>query len=153
MDHFSTLLNHLLVDTFHSILKVEEQIIKSWGKYNLSISEIHLIESVGDSGGVGSTISDIAEDLRITLSSVTVAVNKLVQKGYLQKAKGFGDGRTVVVTLTKDGHTVYKVHERFHEQMVRNITSNLEDDEIQSMMRGITKLNEFFKQKIKSSEA
>ena len=45
MDEFAEKLNHLLVDTFRHILKVEEELIQSSG-INLTINEFHLIESI-----------------------------------------------------------------------------------------------------------
>ena len=47
MEDFSYRLNDLLVDTFRSILKVEEQMLQKHLTLNLSINEMHLIESVG----------------------------------------------------------------------------------------------------------
>lgn len=47
MDAFSRELNDLLVTTFWSVLKVEEQMLKADHSLNLSINELHLIESVG----------------------------------------------------------------------------------------------------------
>ena len=74
MDDFAEKLNDLLVDTFRSILKVEEQMVNNMGSLNLSISEVHLLESVEKCGEAGGTVSELAKDLGITLSSVTVAV-------------------------------------------------------------------------------
>lgn len=153
MDAFVSMLNGLLTDTFRSILKVEEQMIKSWSKYDLTISEIHLLEAVGGRPDMGScTITDIAENLDITMASVTVGVNKLVRKGYLQKEKVADDGRMVLVSLTKEGAKIFKIHQRFHERMAKSVTENLNTGEIEAMMKGIVKLNDFFKQKIKAEQ-
>lgn len=153
MDLFSEQLNNILVDTFRSILKVEEQLIKSSGKIDLSISELHLIESVGKSDGKGKTISDIADDLDITLPSVTVAINKLVRKGYVQKVKCEDDGRVVYVSLTKLGKKMDAVHQYFHITMVRSVTKDLLEEEKNAMLKGIVKLNAFFKKRLDYLEA
>lgn len=73
-------LNQVLVETFRTILKVEEQMLRADGKLNLSISEIHLLEAVAKAGDGGATISEIAAALDIKLSTVTIAVNKLEKK-------------------------------------------------------------------------
>ncbi len=153
MDLFSEHLNDILVDTFRSILKVEEQLIKSSGKIDLSISELHLIESVGKNKDKGKTISDIADDLNITLPSVTVAINKLVRKGYVQKVKCENDGRVVYVSLTKLGKKMDAVHQYFHITMVRSVTKDLLEEEKNAMLKGIVKLNDFFKKKLDLMEA
>lgn len=148
MDAFSEELNFILVETFRSILKVEEELVKRSGNIDLSINELHLIESVGKSDGKGRTISDIAEDLSITLPSVTVAINKLVKKGYVQKIKCENDGRVVYVTLTKKGKQMDAVHQYFHQKMVRSVSQDLSEDEKNAMIKGIIKLNSFFKKKL-----
>lgn len=153
MDLFSEQLNDILVDTFRSILKVEEQLIKSSGKIDLSISELHLIESVGKNKEKGKTISDIADDLNITLPSVTVAINKLVKKGYVQKVKCENDGRMVYVSLTKLGKKMDAVHQYFHITMVRSVSKDLLEEEKNAMLKGIVKLNDFFKKKLDLMEA
>lgn len=152
MDEFSIRLNDLLVETFRSILKVEEQMLRQSNKIDLSISEMHLIESVGKNGNSGSTISDIAEDLSITLPSVTIAINKLVKRGYVQKVKGQNDGRVVYVSLTPLGSRMDSVHKYFHQTMVRNVAKDLAEEEKAAMIKGIDKLNNFFNKKLEAME-
>lgn len=153
MDHFSAHLNDLLVDTFWTILKVEEATLKGHDETSdLSINEMHLIESVGEKEEGGRTISEIAEDLGITLPSVTVGINKLHAKGYVEKVRGETDSRTVFVKLTKKGQRVDAVHRYFHEKMVRSVTKEMTEDEKNALIKGIVKLNAFFKGKLKAAE-
>jgi DNA-binding MarR family transcriptional regulator len=148
MDDFSRELNDLLVKTFWSILKVEEQTLKADSSVNLSINELHLIESVGKADARGKTISDIAADLDIARPSVTVSINKLVEKGYVHKHKDETDGRMVYVTLTDEGNKVNHVHNYFHLQMVRDISKSLEESEKDVLLHVLTKLNAFFQRKV-----
>ncbi len=152
MDPFSAKLNEILVDTFRSILRVEEQTIKKSEKVDLSISELHLIETVGRKRQKGCTISDIAGELCITLPSVTVAINKLMKKGYVTKIRCAGDKRRVYVALTELGRKMHAVHGYFHEAMVRSVTQDLSDEEKNAMLKGIKKLNAFFKKRLKALE-
>ncbi len=152
MESFSEELNRMLVDTFRSILKVEEQLIKSTNNFNLSINELHLIEAVGKNTEKGRTISDIAEDMEITLPSVTVAINKLLAKGYVKKERCTNDGRVVYVTLTEQGQRINAVHQYFHIRMVRAVTKDLSEDEKTVMLNGIVKLDRFFKNKLDHTE-
>lgn len=144
MDSFDAELNNVLVETFRSILKVEEVALKNTGMKDLSISEMHLLETVGKNKESGRTISDIAQDAGITLPSVTIAINKLEKKGYVQKIKNGEDGRMVYVILTKIGKKIDSVHRYFHEQMIRKVSRDLSKDEKAVMLKGIKGLNEFF---------
>ena len=143
MDEFSARLNDLIVDTYRSVLKVEESMLKNSHGIDLSISEIHMLEAVGRGEGHRRTISGLAEDLDITLPSVTVAINKLLKKG----------GRTVYVSLTRKGKKMDSVHRYFHENMVRSIISGMTEEEKQALYCGIQKLDAFLKRKIGTTEA
>lgn len=146
LDAFEKELNDLLVDTFRSILRVEEETLKGT-RINLSISELHLLEAVGKDREQGRTISDIAQELDITLPSVTVGINRLLKKGYVRKVRSGEDGRMVFVVLTREGRKVDNAHRYFHTQMVRKVSAELSEDEKKVLSRGIRRLDEFFKQK------
>lgn len=148
MDNFSTILNDLLTGTFRSILKLEEAAIRRVGLTDLSISELHLIESVGKNKEDGMTIGEIAEDQDITGPSVTVAINKLERKGYVTKARNAVDGRKIHVKLTKLGSKINAGHQYFHENMCRNVAKNMTEEERKILIRGISHLNDFFLKKV-----
>jgi len=145
-DKFDTELNTVLVDTFKSILKVEETSLKNKGLKNLSISEMHMLELVGKNKE-GQTISQIAEGLKITLPSVTIAINKLEKKGYVQKVKNSLDARKVFIVLTRLGKKIDSVHRYFHEQMIRSISKDLTKGEKEIFLKGLKGINDFFKEK------
>lgn len=142
-------LNTILVETFKSILKIEEISLKNKGLKDLSINEMHLIEAVGRGGDKGRTVSDIAQELNITPPSVTTAINKLEKKGYVTKNRCSQDGRVVHVALTRLGNKIDSVHKYFHQQMIRSISRELNKEEKAILYKGIKGLNEFFKNKAK----
>ncbi len=144
MDPFSTALNDLLVNTFHSILKLEEEALKSMSGNKLSISELHMLEAIHKEPEKGRTITDIAQDLSITLPTVTVAVGKLAQKGYVRKHKGREDGRTVHVLLTEEGRRAEAAHRFFHRRMVQAISRDIPQEEREVLLKGLKNLQSFF---------
>ena len=150
MDEFTKVLNGLLVDTFWSILKVEEQMLQTGSGGKLSLSELHVIEAIGKGGESGRTISEIATDLGVALPSVTVQINKLEKKGYVQRHKNEADGRVVNTKLTDLGVKVDKVHNYFHRQMVLAVSAGMNEQEKEVLIQGITKLKNFFVNKSES---
>jgi DNA-binding MarR family transcriptional regulator len=135
MDHFAEQLNNLLVDTFRNILKVEQELVQRSGT-NLSISELHMLEAVGKDRIKGRTISDLAGDMDISPPSVTIAGNKLQNKGYVTKDKCENDGRVVYVKLTKLGSKTNAAHQFFHQSLVRSLVKDLAPEEQQAMYKG-----------------
>lgn len=149
-DAFSAKLNDMLVESFRLVLKIEEQMLKNSKHLNLTISEMHLIEAVYKGGPEGLTISSLAERMGVSVPSVTIAINKLSQKGYVLKSKNAKDGRRVHVTLTPAGRKVNTAHRYFHRQMVHKIVGDMNETEKRGLISGIDRLNEYFR---KQSEA
>ena len=145
MDAFAAALNDLLVNTFHDILKLEEESLRRISAFRLSINEMHLLEAIAKGKDEGRSITDIAKELSITLPSVTAAVNKLAQKGYVEKCKSEGDKRLVIVLLTPEGNRAEASHRFFHRNMVNSASQGLLDDEKAALLKGLNNLHAFFR--------
>lgn len=152
MDEFSVALNDILVEAYYNILDFEEQAIKKDHRLKLSINEMHLIEAVGRKNGNGRTIGEIAEDLRITMPSATIAVNKITAKGYTEKMRCREDGRVVRVKLTKEGQKIDRYHRFYHQKMVKELSENLTAEERRCLVGAIQKLNNFFQNSLREGE-
>lgn len=144
-NEFDSVFNELLVDTFNSLTKIEENSLQARHDIKLSISEYHLLESVGKGYPDGITISDIAADLGITTASVTVGVNKLVKKGLVEKVKSPEDGRVVYVKMTRNGRRINAGHKLFHQHLIRNISKEFNEEELGILIRCFERMNEYFK--------
>ncbi|HSK69384.1 MAG TPA: MarR family transcriptional regulator [Candidatus Limnocylindria bacterium] len=152
VDAFATALNDLLVSTFHSILKLEEESLRRMGPYRLSISEMHLLEAVARGGDCGRSVSDIARELGITLPSVTAAVNKLEGKGFVTRTRSDADKRSVIVMLAPDGRRAEASHRFFHRHMVSRVSDSLSTAERDALLKGLNNLRAFFDQRERALE-
>ena len=143
-------LNELLTSVYQSLERMEEQMLLSNQKLDLSIHEIHFLEAVGNvaADSAGKTVSDLAAELGIKPPSVTAAANKLARKGFLTKERNPSDGRVVHLKLTREGRKMYRVHSLFHYSMARTVAETLEPEERDAMLKGIRKLRDFFDQKL-----
>ena len=151
MQGFTEVLNGMLVTVYHKILRVEEDFLQKGPGTGLTIREMHTIEYIGRAGAEGRTLSEIADFLDVARPSVTVAVRKLEQKGFLNKNGCIQDGRVVRVTLTRDGRKVFMLHMHFHMVMVKEIENELCEEEKNVLVRVITKLDKFFEKSIEAT--
>lgn len=151
MHGFKREINNLLVAIYRQIEKIEEHAVKSDINANLSVAEMHMLENIVKYRE-GARISDLAKDQYITMPSVTSMVSKLIKKGYAVKTRDEKDARQVLVKATKDGKKIDAGHRYFHEMMVRDITKEFTDDEQIMLLKCVTKLNEFFDEKLKEYE-
>lgn len=138
-------LNELLVDTFNDILEIEQKALQSGAFSDISVTEIHTIEAIGMYKA--RTMTEVACELNITLGTLTTAINNLVKKGYVERKRSEADRRIVNIQLTKKGKLAYRIHEKFHTDMVKATIEGLTEVEEGILVKSLEKLNEFFKSK------
>lgn len=144
---FAHALNDLLVTTFHSIERFEEQSLRSFDGLDLSVNEAHVIEAVGRGTPQhpgGMTVSQVAAALSVRVPTATAAVNKLAAKGLLAKERSAHDGRAVHVLLTQTGRRAFRLHDLFHRRMVDAVAGNMSPEERSVLATGVQKLKAFF---------
>lgn len=141
----TTVINKLLVQLFNDVLQIEESSLKNGEISDLSITEIHTIEAIGMY--TEKTMSEVAQSLKITVGTLTTAINKLIKKQYVERKRIEEDRRVVLIKLTKRGKLAYRLHEKFHKDMVNTAIEGLDEKEEEILISSLSKLNDFFKQK------
>lgn len=136
-------INKMLVEVYDDVNNIEEYSIKQGAFSDLSITEIHTIEAVGLYGS--KTMSEVAAELGITMGTLTIAVDKLIKKDYLERNRSSSDRRIVNVKLTKRGKLAYRIHEKFHLDMVKAIMMDFTPQEEEVLLTALSKLNQHLK--------
>ena len=144
MTVFETSLNVVLVDTFNLILKHEEEAINKILSVPVSVTEAHVIEAVGKLKD-RVTASGVASLLNISKPTATVAIQKLEERGFIQRIRCDADRRKRLISLTETGKKIEKYHRAFHEKMVKTISGQFPEDEKKILLSLINKLNLFFR--------
>ncbi|HEM3684619.1 TPA: MarR family winged helix-turn-helix transcriptional regulator [Streptococcus suis] len=134
-------INEYLTAIFNNVLVIQENSLRKSRFNDISIKEMHTIDEIGDKKG--ATPSDIARALMVTLGTVTTSLNNLERKGYIERVRSTKDRRVVHLYLTKKGRLVYRLHQRFHNEMVKQITDGMDEAEYQVMKKGLYKLYNF----------
>lgn len=136
-------LNDILVSLFNSVLKMEEDAIKSSSRHNLSITEVHTLTAIG--AGKAKTMTQVATSLKISVSTLTTAINKLVDKKYVNRFRVPEDRRIVKIELTEEGIEAVQEHEAFHNKMIDDVVSELKEEEQGILLQSLDNLHDFFK--------
>ncbi|MFO8069818.1 MAG: MarR family winged helix-turn-helix transcriptional regulator [Alkalibacterium sp.] len=122
---------------------IEERTLRTSQFKDVSIKEMHTIEAIGMYQE--HTTSEVARKLGITVGTLTVSVNNLVRKGYVNRVRSEIDRRVVSLALTKKGRLLYRVHDKFHRDMVKETIIEMDDKESEVLMHGLKNLHEFLK--------
>lgn len=142
MNKSEHVLNKLLVQLFNELLEIEHDALKNGPFSDLSITEIHTIEAIGMY--TPRTMSEVASDLKITVGTLTTAVNKLIKKEYVTRERIEEDRRVVMIGLTKKGKLAYRVHEKFHSDMIKETIKGIDDKEEEILISSLEKLSAYF---------
>lgn len=138
------MINKMLVEVYDDVNRIEEYSIKTGEFSDLSITEIHTIDAVGLYGS--KTMSEVATELEITMGTLTIAVDKLIKKGYLERSRSDVDRRIVNISLTKRGKLAYRIHEKFHLDMVKAVLMDFNQQEEEILLTALGKLNTHLKE-------
>ena len=96
---------------------------------------------------VPRNMSEVARDIGITLGTLTTAVSNLVKKGYVERKKSENDRRVVNIDLTKKGKLAYRIHAKFHRDIIRETIDGLDEKEKNTLVNVLEKLNFSIKEK------
>lgn len=142
MDTYAAL-NDVLVNLFRDIMELEEQAIITQEYQDITNNDMHVIEAIGVKEP--KNMSTIAKQLSVTVGTLTIAMNSLVKKGYVIRERGKEDRRVVYISLSEKGLRAYRHHEEFHRQMIEAVMENLTEDETESLVKALAKLERWFR--------
>lgn len=139
----NTALNEVFVTVFKNIMGIEERAIRSEEYMNATLNDMHVMEAIGD--GQPKNMTSVAKALSVTTGTLTISVNSLVKKGFVERVRSEEDRRVVLVSLTARGKRLYERHRSFHQDMVKSIVGGLSDEEKIILEKVLSNLNQYFK--------
>lgn len=141
MDSYATL-NEILVKLFNDIMQIEEKAIITDEFKDISNNDMHIIEAIGKNEA--KSMSTVAKLLSVTVGTLTIAINSLVKKGYVNRVRSEEDRRVVLISLTRKGKKAYCHHEQFHEKMIQATLQGMDEKQTEILIHALQNLKEFF---------
>ena len=133
--------NTFLVDIFGQINKLEQRALATGLNDDVSITEMHIMEKIGEAGS--SRMTDIARALDVTLATLTVACDRMQKKDLIERTRAEKDRRVVMVSLTPTGQAAWQYHEKFHHDLIDAALADMSEEEQNALSRALEKLGEF----------
>ncbi len=137
-------LNEVLVKLFRDINALEERAIRTEEYQDMTSNDMHVIEAIGTEGTKNMT--SVARELEVTTGTLTISVNSLVKKGYVDRTRSEEDRRVVLISLSDKGQKAYLHHRKFHEEMIDAVLKDLTEEEQQALEKALSKLTRFFRE-------
>ena len=135
-------LNELLVKLFKDILEIEAKSLITEEFKDITYNDMHIIEAVGVDEP--RNMKTVAKLMSVTTGTLTKAMDALCEKGYVVRERSTKDKRVIKLRLTDKGKSAYYHHEQFHRQMIKNIASEMTEQETETLIYALAKLVDYF---------
>ena len=88
-------------------------------------------------GVAGMTLGELAEHMGVTPSTMSIAIDRLEEGGWVQRTKDEDDRRRVLLTLTEKGERMKQAASVLEPQRVAAMLKRLPKKERQEALRGL----------------
>jgi DNA-binding MarR family transcriptional regulator len=106
--------------------------------FSLTITQLHYLHAIREL--TNSTITDLADKFGVQKSTVTVAINRLLQRGYVHKTPSATDLRVVHIRLSDKGQQLLQIEDMGYYHFAREITGVLDQRESDQFARLLEKV-------------
>lgn len=114
----------------------------------LNMVEMHTLSMISESPGI--CISEIARLWNRTLGAASRNVDKLQNKGYIEKKKIKGNNKTIRLYPTEKGQKLAELHKQFDDKKIRSLTEEVlklhTPEEIKAFFSVLKQLTELIKE-------
>ena len=116
------------LNIFLLVQKSEDMAIKELKTgSDLSVSEMHTLVAIGRKNP--KPMFEVAAELLISVSTLSIAVSKLESRGYVRRIKSDTDRRIVKVALTAKGRRALEEHEQFYFDLIEAYMRDMTEEE------------------------
>ena len=134
-------MSEALVRIFENVVLTEEKSLQAGYFKDLSIAEMHTLTAIGPYEA--RTMTNTAEDLGITTGTLTVAIDRLVKKGYVHRERDKRDKRIVRISLTREGKLASRMHGKYHKVLARHILEPYTEEEQALLLSMVKELDKY----------
>lgn len=118
--------------------QMEETAKEQYNFSDLTLTQMNYMEVINYLGN--PNLTELATALKLSKPTVTVAVEKLIEKDYLFKVKSDADRRSQHIHLTEKGQLINGMHDYAHGKIVGYISRNLNEEELNELVRLLGKV-------------
>jgi DNA-binding MarR family transcriptional regulator len=108
---------------------------RSWLRGSLSLVHLQVITTLAADGPLSMT--RLAESMDVSVASATGIVNRMEERGLVERRHESADRRVVLVHVTRRGQKVFEVMERFRRDRLAKVLDHLTDEELAAFLIGM----------------
>ena len=118
--------------------RMEEEAKEQFNFKELTITQMHYLEMISELEN--PNMSELAAAMKLTKPTVTVLVDKLIEKELIYKVRSDADRRSTHLHLTERGKLINQMHDFAHRRMTEEIVKKINTDEANQLTNLLEKI-------------
>ena len=118
--------------------RMEEEAKEQFNFKDLTLTQMHYLEMISELQN--PNLTELAVAMKLTKPTITVLVDKLIEKELVYKVQSDADRRSTHLHLTERGKLINQMHEYAHRRMVEEIEKKISSDEAIQLTRLLEKI-------------
>lgn len=118
--------------------RMEEDAKEQFNFKELTITQMHYLEMISELEN--PNLTELAVAMKLTKPTVTVLVDKLIEKELIYKVQSDADRRSTHLHLTERGKLINQMHGYAHRRMSEDIVKKIYPDEVTQLTSLLEKI-------------
>ncbi len=103
-----------------------------------TLRQLYYIELIDKNQGI--SVSELSKKLDVKKSTVSVAINQLIDLGIVIKIQSNSDKRFYSLQLTPKGNQIMEMHKQVHKNTINKISKILNPEEVEIFVKIVNKI-------------
>jgi DNA-binding MarR family transcriptional regulator len=131
----------LAIQILRTASSLEAAARRAFKDLDVSPAQFNVLNIVSDYEN-GVSFTEVADQLLVDRSNVTLLVRRLVSDGLLGVTPSATDGRQKILQLTPAGRKLWKRADKFYQEGLAKIAKSLGAGEVNAIMTGLRRIEE-----------
>jgi len=118
--------------------RMEEEAKEKYNFKDLTLTQMHYLEMISELQN--PNLTELAVAMKLTKPTITVLVDKLIEKELVYKVQSDADRRSTHLHLTERGKLINQMHAYAHHRMVEQIEKNIDEKEMTQLILLLEKI-------------
>lgn len=126
------------MDKLSAFMEKFQKSVLSGDLKDFTLRQLYYIELVHKHNNI--SVSQIAKMLDVKKSTVSIAINHLINQGIVTKSQSSTDKRQYFLQLTSKGENIMEIHMKVHKDAIKQILEILNLHEVDEFIKIIDKI-------------
>ena len=126
------------MDKLSNLMRKFQTQLRSGDLKEYTLRQLYYIELIDKNQGI--SVSELSKKLDVKKSTVSIAINQLIDLGIVNKIQSSSDKRFYSLQLTPKGNQIMEMHKQVHKNTIKKILKILNPEEVENFVKIVNKI-------------